>query len=528
MQKTKRSILAIDHGTSGAKVALVSTLGEVIAWEYEPVTLYLLAGGGAEQDPNDWWRSISTAVKRLLGKGLVPPQEIEAVCTSSMGEETVPVDRNGNCLMRSMSWMDSRAAEHVARLIGGPIRVEGYDVRKLIRWMRITGGGPSKSGKDPAGHMQYIKHELPEVYERTYKFLNSLDYVNMRLSGEYVSTHDSIMTSWVTDTRDPHNITYSDSLVKASGIAREKYPNLCRSIDIIGTLLPDVAQDWGLSREVKVVAGSIDISSAAVGAGAVEDYQAHLYLGTSSSLAAHVPFKKTDVFHSMASLPCAIPGKYLLMDNQTTACGNLTFLRDKILYHKDALLQEERKPDVFKIFDEICARIPAGSNGLIYTPWLYGERTPVDDHLLRGGIHNLSLGNTREDIIRAVFEGVAFNSRWMLGPAERFIGRRMDTIHMVGGGAMSDIWCRIHADILNRTISQVKDSIQSNARGAALIAAVALSHIRFSDIPELVTIKNVFDPDPRNRALYDDLFEVFVEIYKKNKGIYARLNRRRG
>ena len=524
-KKGTRCVIAIDLGTSGAKVALVTAHGRVLGWEYTPVPVYLLPEGGAEQDPEDWWRSITKSVKRLMARRLVPREAVEAVCTSAMGEETVPVDRNGKCLMRSMSWMDSRAADHVRELVGGPIALEGYDVFKMVRWVRTTGGAPSKSGKDPAGHMQFIKRERPDVFERTYKFLNSLDYVNMRLTGNFVASLDSIMTSWATDTRNIASVTYSEPLLKIMGIPRDKLPELVRSTDIVGTLRPQVAREWGVPEKVKVAGGSIDVSASAVGAGTVEDYRACLYLGTSSYLVAHVPFKKTDIFHGMASLPCAVPGKYLLMNNQTTAGGNLTFLRDRILYHKDALLKEGRKPDVFKIFDEICAQVPPGSNGVVYTPWLYGERTPVDDHLIRGGIHNLSLENTRGDIIRAVFEGVALNTRWMLGPAEKFITRRMDPIAMTGGGASSDIWCRICADVLGRTIRQVKDPIQVNARGAALIASVALGHISFSDVPGLVEIRKVYEPDARNRALYDGLYPVFLKLYEKNKGIYHRLNR---
>ncbi|HEX7406557.1 MAG TPA: FGGY-family carbohydrate kinase [Candidatus Binatia bacterium] len=149
--------------------------------------------------------------------------------------------------------------------------------------------------------------------------------------------------------------------------------------------------------KLAVVAGAIDNSAAAVGSGAVRDYQTHLYIGTSSWLAAHVPFKKTDIVSALASVPCAIPGRYLLTALQATAGGNLTFLRDKILYHKDELLQEEEVPDVYQLMDRIAARTPAGSNGVLYTPWIYGERAPVEDSSVRAAIFNLSLENSRAD-----------------------------------------------------------------------------------------------------------------------------------
>jgi xylulokinase len=270
--------------------------------------------------------------------------------------------------------------------------------------------------------------------------------------------------------------------------------------------------------------GSPDIQAAAVGSGAVRDFEGHLYVGTSSWIVAHVPFKKTDVVHGIASIPCSNPDKYMIVNEQETAGAVLTYLKENILYHQDELLKEEALPDVYKIFDKIAESVPAGSNGVIFTPWLNGERTPVEDNSVRACLYNLSLGNTREDIVRAFLEGVAFNQRWALKYVEKFMGRPMNPIHMVGGGAISDIWCQIHADVLNRTIKQVKDPIQTNARGAAFIASVGLGYMTFDDIPNYIQINNTFEPNPENRKIYDRLFAEFLNIYKHNKAIFKRLN----
>jgi len=272
------------------------------------------------------------------------------------------------------------------------------------------------------------------------------------------------------------------------------------------------------------VAGAIDNTAAAIGAGTVEDYAPHLYIGTSSWMAAHVPFKKTDIASSLASIPCAVPGRYLLTALQATAGGNLTFLRDNIIYHKDELLQEADVPDIFKVLDQIADRIPAGANGVMYTPWIWGERAPVDDRTLRAGLYNLSLNNTREDIIRAFLEGIAFNTRWLLSPVEKFLGRKVNSINIVGGGAQSDVWCQIFADVMNVEIKQVADPIYANARGAAWIAAVGLGEIEFSDISQLVQFKQIYKPQSQNRALYDEKFDIFKLIYKQMKDIHHRLN----
>ncbi|RPI28591.1 MAG: hypothetical protein EHM70_16570, partial [Chloroflexota bacterium] len=214
----------------------------------------------------------------------------------------------------------------------------------------------------------------------------------------------------------------------------------------------------------------------------------------------------------------------LLTALQATAGGNLTFLRDNILYHKDELMQEEKTPDVFKLLDRIAERVPAGSNGVIYTPWIWGERAPVDDRTLRAGLYNISLNNTRLDIIRAFLEGVALNTRWLLAPVEKFMGRKVRTIHLAGGGGNSDVWCQIFADVLDVEVRQVKDPIQANARGAAYIAAAGLGEISFGDVPSLVEFKQSYTPNAQNRAIYDERFEVFKQIYKQMNQVYKRLN----
>ncbi len=502
----------------------MSASGTVVAWESAGVETVLFANGGAEQDPQAWWDAFLRVGRRLIANGAVAPKQIVAICCSTQGECTVPVDAEGRALMNAILWMDARGAPHLRSLTGGPLTVAGYHPLRLWRWIRLTGGAPSLTGKDPAAHMLYIKHEHPAVYDRTHKFLNALDYLNLRLTGRFVATYDSILTSWVTDNRDPSAVAYSAALVRASGIAPEKFPEIVKCTDVIGALRPDVASHLGLGTGVVVVAGAVDNTAAAVGSGAVRDYEAHLYLGTSSWLGAHVPFKKTDIRSSLASVPCAVPGRYLLTALQATAGGNLAFLRDKILYHQDELLREERVPDVYQLMDRIAARTPAGSNGVLYTPWIYGERAPVDDGTVRAAIYNLSLENSRADIIRAVFEGVALNTRWLLRPFEKFLGRSVDRITAVGGGAASDVWCQIFADVLDRPLRQLKDPIQANVRGAAFIAAVGLGILSYGEVSAHTEHRRDYHPTANHRKVYDLHFREFVNIYRRNQQIYRRLN----
>ncbi len=518
-------ILAIDLGTSGPKVALFSTQGEWVGSEFEETPVTLLPNGGAEQSPGEWWRAIETAGKRLFARNLIPNDDIIAIANTTQWSGTVAVDKDGSAIGNAIIWMDSRGAPYIHKITDGFPKVEGYALTKAIKWVQLTGGIPSNTGKDPIAHILYLKNIHPEIYQRAYKFLEPTDYIGLRLTGEFAASFNSITAHWVTDNRAIQNIKYHDGLIKITGIEREKFPDLKPTNSILGTLRPEIARAWGLRDDVKVFMGSPDIHSAAIGSGAVRDYEAHVYVGTSGWLVCHVPFKKTDLAHNMASLPSAIPGRYLLTNEQESAGGCLQYLRNNILFPQDELSAGERPTTAYQLLDQMAARTSAGSGKLIFTPWLYGERAPIDDHLARGGFNNMSLNTTRADMVRAVFEGVAYNARWLLGYVEKFTGRKAESLHIVGGGAKSNIWCQIHADVLNRPIKQVANPIEVNVSGAALLACAGLGYLKYDEIGTRVKIQNTYMPNPDNRKIYDELFREFVAIYESNKKIYARLNK---
>lgn len=525
MENSTSFILAIDLGTSGPKVALFNPFGELVGYEFEATPYYLLPEGGAEQKPQEWWAAVVKATRRLLDRCALPVAQIAGICCTSQWSGTVAVDETGSPLMDAIIWMDSRGAPYARQITKGALNVSGFGVDKLITWLRLTGGIPGQAGKDSIAHILYIQHERPDIYRQTYKFLEPKDYLNLRLTGLFAASTDSITLHWVTDTRRLSKVDYHPGLLRMAGLEREKLPDLKQAVDILGPLTPQAAGELGLPAGIPVVMGTPDLQSAALGSGAARDFAAHLYIGTSSWLACHVPFKKTDIFHNIAALPSAIPNRYLVSNEQQTSGACLNFLRDNILYHQDELLTQSAASDVYNLFDRIAERAPAGSGGLIFTPWLYGERTPVDERTLRGGLHNLSLQTTREHIIRSIFEGVAFNTRWLLGYVEKLAGQRLDPLYIVGGGAKSAVWCQIMADALRRNIQQVKHPILANARGAAFLGAVALGKLRFVDIQEHIQIEQTYNPNPSHETLYDRLYAEFLNIYKHNSPIYARLNR---
>ena len=521
-------VLAVDLGTGGPKAAVLAATGAVVAHSFAPVGIDLTEDGGAEQSPTRWWDAVVEAARRALAESAVAPERVVGVGCTSQWSGTVAVDADGEAIGPAIIWMDSRGASAVREIVRGTLNVQGYSASKLARWVRRTGGIPSLSGKDPVGHIHFLRRERPDVYAATAVFLEPVDYLNLRLTGLARASHDSITVHWVTDNRDVRAVAYDDSLVELAGLDRARLPELVPTGSVLGGLTRRAAAELGLLAGTPVVTGTGDLHSAAVGSGAVAHFAAHLYIGTSSWISCHVPFKKTDPLTNIASIPSGVPGRFLVADEHEVGGASLTWLRDNLLFADDALAAPGWAPDdYFATLNDMAASVPLGAHGVIFTPWLNGERSPVDDHTIRGGFHNLSLSSTRTDMVRAVFEGVALNSAWLLGAVEKFCRRRFDALSFIGGGANSDLWSQIHADATGRTIRQMVDPVQANVRGAGLLTLLALGHLTLEDIPKTVSVKAVYEPDPAAARAYADLMQEFIGLYEKTKAIHKRLNGRR-
>jgi xylulokinase len=414
--------------------------------------------------------------------------------------------------------MDSRGAPHVRRAVVGPLPVQGYGLRKLVRWLRLAGGVPARSGKDPVGHALFLRAERPEVYRAAWKLLEPVDWLGLRLTGRCASSYATVALHWAADIRDLRGVEYDARLIAADGLEREKLPDLVPAASVLGPLAAAPARELGLPEGLPVAVGVPDIHAAAVGSGAVRDAEAHLCLGTSSWLCCHVPYKKADLLHQMTSLPSARPDRYLLVNEQECAGACVAWAEEHL-----GLAGTASEPHAE--LDRLAASAPPGAGGVVFTPWLNGERSPVDDSSLRGSFFNQSLRTTRGHLARAVLEGVALNSRWLLRYVERFLGGPVPYLHLVGGGARSAIWCQIHADALGRTVRQVEDPLLANVRGAGLIGAAALGLISFDEVPGCVPVAATFEPDPGRRRLYDALFDAFLRLYRATRHIHPRLGR---
>jgi xylulokinase len=511
----EKYILAHDVGTSGNKAILVRMNNTIVGSKTSEYCVHHPERGCAEQSPSDWWNAVVTTTRDLLDSTGTKPSDIVGLVFSAQMAGTLPVDDEGEALMPCMIWLDTRAAEQAKKIWSGIIKVSGYSVFTLMRFLRITGGAPGLAGKDGISKMLWLKENEPDIYSKAFKFLDSKDYLLYKCTGNFVTSRDNANITWLMDTRT-ERLCWSDSILRKYGIHGEKLPEIKKSTELAGRLTAEAAEDLGLSPGTPVVVGAGDITSAAIGSGAVTENQIHAYVGTSSWVACHTSRRKKDIRHYVGSICSANPDMYLCIAEQETAGACLDWVK--------AQMFKEKVEEVYELFDHMAANAEPGSRGLIFTPWLFGERAPVDNPTIRGGFHNLSLDHSSGHIVRAVLEGVAFNMKWALDCLEK-LTQRADAINIIGGGALSRTWCQIFADVLNRRMKQVCDPKEAGAKGAAIIAEVALGHMkRLEDAERLVRIDGVFEPNPENAKLYEGIFEEFKNIYKNNHKMCRRLN----
>jgi xylulokinase len=518
--RDERYVLAVDLGTGGPKVGLVSLTGKLAWHDHIGVATRHIGSAGYVQDANDWWTAVKSATQVALASGVVEPSTVVAVCVTGMWSCTVPVDETGSPVGDALTWMDSRGGRYSRKVIGGP--VAGYAPKPALQWIRRTGGAPSSSGADPIGHILYLLHEEPAVAKAARWYMEPIDFLAMCFTGIAAASHASMTGVWLTDNRDLSCMSYDPVLLGLAGLASEaaKLPPLQATGSVVGVVSEAVAAELGLPAPdsagggVKVVTGIPDLHSAACGAGAVTDFATHLAISTSAWIGAPVPFKKTDALSQVASVPGLRPDSYLIANNHETGGLCLQWLRDNVLGSSAPFAD---------VIDEAASSEP-GAGDILFTPWLNGERSPVDDRRARGGWHNLSLATTRADMIRAVLEGVALNARWLHDACEKFAKRRLDPIRIIGGGAQSDLWCQIHADVMDRTMERVAEPLHAGIKGAALFASMSLGAVDASEVRGMVELDGRFTPSEANRAVYDRLYEEWPKLYKSQRPMFKRLN----
>lgn len=508
-------ILGYDFGTSAVKAALFDQNGKLVGHSSESYQLILPEQGWAEQRPDDWWQSMIQATQKLLIKTEVDPSAICAIglCAQMCG--TVAVDKQGKALQNALIWLDTRSAPIARRITDGLIKVSGYGIAKLLRWLWLTNGAPNLAGKDPISKILWIKEQRKDTWKETYKVLDVKDYLLFRLSNKFVTTQDCAHVSWLMDTR-PDKRSWSSALLKSVNLSSDNLPEIAYGTEVIGTLTDIAADELGLKANMPIVGGAGDVGAYAIGSGQVKDGAVHIHCGTGGWIAAHLNRRAVDIFSSVATICAPEADRYLLVAAQETAGASVEWAVKNLAVLKDG------QPD-YVAFDELAKKSPAGAKGLFFFPWMFGERVPVDDDKIRGGFLNMSLEHGRPELARAVLEGVALNTRWALNPVEKITGSQ-GNIRLMGGGAVSDLWCQIFADVLQRPIEQVFQPEFGGCRGAAMAAAVGAGWFEnLEAATAMVQVNKTFEPNKAFAKLYEKKFKAFVKNYQSINGWYKNL-----
>jgi xylulokinase len=515
-------VLAVDLGTSGPKAAVVSLQGGLLATGRAVVETLHLADGAVEQDPEAIWQATKSACLDALRASRVRPADVLAVICTIQYSSVVPVDRAGRPTANLVLWLDKRGA--TPRLRGRPGFPRFADSPpQLINWLRLH-GLPPVAGGISLTHLRHFKFARAEAYERTAKFLEPMDYLTLRFTGRATANQCTAFMFLVTDNRRLDALDYHPALLRQSLIDRDKLPELVPLDAVVGTLLPEVAQELGLSPQTRIVTGLNDTQAGGMGTAAFAGDHAAISVGSTSVMVAHVPFKRTDIRHAILSMPSPVPDTYFVMAENGTGGNTLEFFLDRLVYPGDAFGKLETA-DRFECLQQAVAATSPGSGGMLFLPWLGGAMAPAADDSVRGGFVNVGLAASREQLARAVLEGVALNLRWLRGPVERFARRRFSHFVFYGGAAGSDQWSQIMADVLDAPVHQAEHPQYVSCLGAGWLAFQRLGLLGFEDFAVRVPFRRKFEPDPKQRAIYDDLSARFAETFARLRPVFRALNR---
>ena len=528
-------VLAYDIGTTGVKTCIFSLEDKIklLADANEGYGLYIGEHGEAEQDTEEWWGAMCSTTRKALGKAKLSGSDIAGISFCSQMQGLVLTDEAGNALRRPMSYMDQRATAELKEGLSGGIEIAGGNIVKMLRSLIINRAAAS-SVKDPVWKYKWVEKNEPEIFEKVSWWLDVKDYLVARCTGNVAMTEDSAFSTFLIDTRKGHEGTWNDSLCKMYKVNREHLPPIIKTCDEAGKLTEKAAADLGLVPGIPVFGGGGDASLIGIGAGCVNVGETHAYCGTSGWISTVVDRQYVDVDAMIAAAVGAESGLYNYFAEMETAGKCLEWVKDHLaldeidvyLEKKDIVGHSKERiyTSLYDYMTETIRKVPAGSGGVIFTPWLHGNRCPFEDPHAAGMFFNIRLETGKAQMIRAVTEGVCYHLRWMLECQDKKI-KTSDKIRFVGGGALSDVTCQILADVTGRTVETVDKPQNVGSVGAAAVCGVGLGLIgSMSDVGSFIEVKDTYAPNPENKAVYDRGYAVFRELYKSNKEHFAKLN----
>jgi xylulokinase len=509
--------LAIDLGTTAAKVSVVAENGRILGSGTEVLTTVYGRGGVAEQDAELVWQAVRRAASQALHEaGASARLDVRVVCATSQWSSIVPVGPTGLPLSPMLMWLDRRGAHYTAAITAN-------DPDAGEHWATVHGLHPSTS----LAHVLFVQHDRPSIHAKAAAYLEPMDYLNARLCGRLVATACTSMPFALTDQRTLGAVTWSDDLIHRAGVDASKLPELVPSMSVVANVHRSVAEDLGIRPETVVVAGANDSVAAAIGTNAIAPGRGTVVMGTTGVLTGHHPTRVVDASKFLATMPSALNDRFYVMAEAGLGGKVLeTFLNEVVAADDSSVRPRAPSIDLFDRAFRAIAHIPAGADGLLFLPWLVGSAAPKIDGRHRGAFLGISMQTTRAHMVRAVLEGVALQMRWLTDEVEATLGQSYETLRFAGGGAQSDVWAQTMADVLGRPIEQVHEPRHANARGAGLLGLLSLDRIGVDDLDPLVPIARRYEPALPSAALFDERIDIYRDLHGRLAEPVARLSAR--
>lgn len=513
MPSEKDCLLGIDVGTTGCKAEILDIEGRSLGQGYREYPLIHPRPGWVETDPDrHWWDALCQSTKQAMSKGGVKPERIAAVsisCTNGL----VAVDKNGKPLRNAIMQMDKRTvaqAERINRELGEEL-------------VELSGNRAGASGTS-APIIVWLRENEPEVFDATYKFLWPGGYMVYKLTGEY--TMEWSRASWTNLFDVKKAQTWSKPICEKLAVPIEKLPRLVPSWEVVGEVLPSACEETGLVPGIPVVGGMADTPAAGIGTRATAPGRTCHIIGTTARPCVVLDEPRFD--SRFVNCCHAVPGTWFSLGAIENAGLTLRWFRD-VFGQIEVTSAQLTGANPFDLLDEEAARSVPAAGGLIFLPYLAGERSPIWDPNARAVMFGLSVSHRRTDIVRAVMEGVAFAFYSNILIFEEELGVCMDEVFLSGGGSKSSVWPQIHADVSGKVIKTVAVK-NSEAIGNAILAGYAVGI--YDDISraadEIVKVDRVFEPDPEVHRIYQEAYELYKEIYQRTKELFPKLARIRG
>ena len=484
-------VLTLDVGTTAVKAGVFSENLKSVSLVTKEYTLMTPRTDYLEMDPEEYWDKTKTALRETIAAAEIAATDIISITCTTQGETLIPMGQDGKHLYNAIVWLDSRAKQE-AEYING--RFEKFDIYKIT-------GLPEINGYYPVAKVLWLKNHLPEIYSLTKKILLLEDFLIYKLCGIF-ATNPSIMCS--TGYFNIHTDTLWDEMLAYCDISPDIFPEIISSGKIVGKINKDVASDLELPFEVMITTGAMDQVASAIGAGNTEIGIVSETTGTAQVVGATCKKEIPQEWSPVTIYRHAVGDKFLKIVINLTAGMAYKWFRDEFCVDL-----KESHQDVFVEMGALAEKEPVNSRGLIFFPHLTGMQFPHADESIRGVFFGVGLDTNRGCFIRAIMEGVGF----MLRESVEEIGLKSENIISLGGGAKSELWCQIKADICGIKISVLKN-VESTSMGAAMMGCVAMGIFdSYDTASHHVILKNEFKPKSENLAAYNSAYEEYKIMY---------------